>query len=204
VEIDTRTFAVARRFSVAKGKEGPIPVSVAQADEHAQHMAQSQPQPSGGPRHTMPPATCSPTWAQPSATGTHVFVACNKADEILEIDRTAWSVTRRFKTGRGPYNMAVTPDGKLLLATLKQGGAVQFFDLATGQSVFTTKSSTTVTHGVAVSPDSRYAFVSSEGVGAAPGKVDIYDLVALARVASVDVGQQAGGIAFWKMDRAAR
>jgi DNA-binding beta-propeller fold protein YncE len=204
VEIDTRTFAVARRFSVAKGKEGPIPASVAQADEHAQHMAQPQAQPGGGPRHTMPPATCSPTWAQPSATGTHVFVACNKADEILEIDRTAWAVTRRFKTGRGPYNMAVTPDGKLLLATLKQGGAVQFFDLATGQSVFTTKSSTTVTHGLAVSTDSRYAFVSSEGVGAAPGKVDIYDLVALARVASVDVGQQAGGIAFWKMDQTTR
>ena len=204
VEIDTRTFAVARRFSVAKGKEGPIPATVAQADEHAQHMAQPQAQPSGGPKHTMPPATCSPTWAQPSATGTHVFVACNKADEILEIDRTAWAVTRRFKTGRGPYNMAVTPDGKLLLATLKQGGAVQFFDLATGQSVFTTKSSTTVTHGLAVSTDSRYAFVSSEGVGAAPGKVDIYDLVALARVASVDVGQQAGGIAFWKMDQTTR
>ena len=57
-----------------------------------------------------------------------------------------------------------------------------------------------MTHGVAISPDSRYAFVSSEGVGAAPGKVDIYDLNALVRVASVDVGQQAGGIAFWRME----
>ncbi|MEJ7810024.1 MAG: hypothetical protein WKG32_06340 [Gemmatimonadaceae bacterium] len=57
---------------------------------------------------------------------------------------------------------------------------------------------------VAVSPDSRYAFVSSEGVGAAPGKVDIYDLKALARVGSADVGQQAGGIAFWKMEPAGR
>jgi len=53
---------------------------------------------------------------------------------------------------------------------------------------------------VAVSPDSRYAFVSNEGVGAAPGKVDIYDLAARVRVAVVDVGQQAGGIAFWKME----
>jgi DNA-binding beta-propeller fold protein YncE len=205
VEIDTRTFAVARRFSVARGKEGNIPVTMAQTDEHAQHaMTQSQPQPSGGPRHTMPPATCSPTWAQPSVTAQHIFVACNKADEVLEIERDGWSVTRRFKTGRGPYNMAVTPDGKLLISTLKQGGGIQIFDLATGQSVFTTKSSTTVTHGVAVSSDSRYAFVSSEGVGAAPGKVDVYDLGALARVASVDVGQQAGGIAFWKMERIAR
>ncbi len=50
-----------------------------------------------------------------------------------------------------------------------------------------------------VSPDSRYAFVSVEGKGAEPGKVDIYDLAKRERVASVAVGQQAGGIAFWKM-----
>jgi hypothetical protein len=43
------------------------------------------------------------------------------------------------------------------------------------------------------------AFVASEGVGAAPGKVDVYDLAAKANVATVNVGQQAGGIAFWKM-----
>ena len=70
--------------------------------------------------------------------------------------------------------------------------------------MLTTKSSTTVTHGIAVSPDSRYAFVSNEAVGAAPGKVDIYDLQALTRVADVPVGQQAGGIAFWKMEPPAR
>jgi DNA-binding beta-propeller fold protein YncE len=57
-----------------------------------------------------------------------------------------------------------------------------------------------VAHGVVVSPDSRYAFVSVEGVGAEPGKVDVYDLRALARVASVAVGQQASGIAFWKSE----
>jgi DNA-binding beta-propeller fold protein YncE len=111
---------------------------------------------------------------------------------------------RRFSTGRGPYNLAVTPDGRLLIATLKQGAGVQIFDLASGQSVLNTKSSTTVTHGIAVSPDSRYAFVSSEAVGAAPGKVDVYDLRTLTRVADVPVGQQAGGIAFWKMEPAAR
>ena len=204
VEIDTRTLAVARRFSLAKGKEGGIPVAVAQSDEHAQHaLAQGQAQAGTGARHAMPPASCSPTWAQPSVTGQHIFVACNKMDEIVEVERDGWRVTRRFKTGRGPYNLAVTPDGKLLVATLKQGGSIQVFDLTSGLSVFTTKSTTTVTHGVAISSDSRYAFVSSESVGAAPGKVDVYDLVALARVGSVDVGQQAGGIAFWKMEPAA-
>jgi YVTN family beta-propeller protein len=186
VEIDTRSFQVSRRFGLGKANAGPI---TAAASEHAHHM----------PGQKMPPASCSPTWAQPSADGGKIYVACNKADTIVEIDRSTWSVSRKFATGRGPYNLAVTPDGKKLIASLKQGGGVQVFDLAAGKSVMLEKSSTTVTHGVVVSPDSRYAFVSNESVGARPGRVDIYDLQVLARVASVDVGQQAGGIAFWKM-----
>ena len=212
VEIDTRAFKVSRRFSLAKGKEGPLAADDGGAMAHAAGHAPS----TGGPpvdpadvgyapgvRHSMAPNTCSPTWAQPSVDGKSVFVACNKADEILEVDRAAWSVTRRIKTGRGPYNVAVTPDGKLLLATLKQGGMFEIFDLATGKSLAQIKNSTTVAHGIAVSPDSRYAFVSSEGKGAAPGKVDVYDLRALAIVGTADVGQQSGGIAFWKMGPAA-
>jgi DNA-binding beta-propeller fold protein YncE len=217
VEIDTRTFDVSRRFSVAKGKEGPVANVMMAGMDHAA-MGHSTPAPAPGVKkptkptpfptpeagqsglHNMPPATCSPTWAQPSFDGAKIFVACNKADEILEIDRDKWVVSRHIKTGRGPYNLAVTPDGKLLVASLKPGSSVEVYDLATGQSVMQMKSSTTLTHGVAISPDSRYAFVSSEGVGAAPGKVDVYDLRALTRVGSVDVGQQAGGIAFWKME----
>lgn len=185
VEVDAVRFAVARRFSLHRGSEGPLPESW----EPMSHVG-----------HQMPATTCSPTWAQPSADGEKIYVACNKADTIVEIDRASWAVTRRFATGRGPYNLAVTPDGRLLVATLKQGGAVQIFDLATGRSVMQMPSTTRVTHGVTISPDSRYAFVSSEGVGAQPGKVDIYDLQTFARVASVEVGQQASGITFWRME----
>ena len=188
VEIDTRTYKVNRRFSVAKGKEGNLP-NVA-PDEHANHDV------SGAPMKMNP--SCSPTWAQPSADGRKIYVACNKADEIVEVDRDQWSVSRRLKTGRGVYNMAVTPDGRLLVASLKQGAAVQVFDLASGQAVMEMKSTTTVTHGITISPDSRYAFVSNESVGALPGKVDVYDLKALARLASVETGLQSGGITFWK------
>ena len=190
VELDAASFEVARRFGLARGAEGPIPLAAA---EHAAH----------GAGHAMPAPSCSPTWAQPSADGSRIYVTCNKADQIVELDRASWTITRRLATGRGPYHLAVTPDGRLLVASLKQGGGVQVFDLASGASVLQGKSSTTLTHGVAISPDSRYAFVSSEGVGAAPGKVDVWDLTALARVATVDVGQQAGGIAFWKMEPAA-
>ena len=210
VEIDARAFKVSRRFSLAKGKEGPLPA----LDEHVAHAMAMVPTPAGkapldpaevgynGMKHDMVPNSCSPTWAQPSADGAKVYVACNKADEVIEIERARWAISRRLKMGRGPYNLAVTPDGKLLLATLKQGAMFEIIDLATGQSLARIRNSSTVANGVAVTPDSRYAFVSSEGVGAAPGKVDVYDLRALAKVGTVDVGQQAGGIAFWKMEPA--
>jgi DNA-binding beta-propeller fold protein YncE len=120
-------------------------------------------------------------------------------DEIIEVDRDAWTISRRLPTGRGVYNLAVTPDGKWLVATLKQGHMVEIFDLASGTSVARIKTSNTIAHGVTVSPDSRYAFVSSEGVGSAPGKVDVIDLQALTIAGTVDVGQQAAGITFWKM-----
>ena len=215
VEIDTRAMKVSRRFSLAKGKEGPLAADggdmLAMWVEGAKKVSKgvtTDPAQVGynameGMRHQMAPATCSPTWAQPSVDGKKIYVTCNKANEIVEVDRDGWTVTRRLATGRGPYNLAVTPDGRLLLATLKPAASFEVLDLATGKSLGQFKNSTTVANGIAVSPDSRYAFVSSEGVGAAPGKVDVYDLRALTKVGTVDVGQQAGGIAFWRMQTAA-
>jgi DNA-binding beta-propeller fold protein YncE len=55
-----------------------------------------------------------------------------------------------------------------------------------------------VASGVAVSSDDRYAFVTQKGVGSEPGAVDVIDLRTLTKVATIDIGQQAGGIDFWK------
>ena len=62
------------------------------------------------------------------------------------------------------------------------------------------ENSGSVSHGVAISPDSKYAFVSLEGVGGEPGIVDVISLKNLKVISSVKVGKQAGGIAFWKTE----
>lgn len=196
VEIDTRSFAVSRRFSVAVDREGPLPARAGPGGGHRHGGAGN-----ASPDHT--PPTCSPTWVVPTRSGRSILVACNRGDRILEIDRDTWTPARTFETGRGPYNLALTPDDAVLVATLKQGAGVQFIDLAAGRTLAVAGSSTTVTHGVVVSPDGRYAFVSVEGVGAEPGKVDIFDLRSFTRVAEVEVGQQAGGIVFWRMEGSA-
>lgn len=210
VEIDTRSFEVSRRFSVATGHEMEITDYEAPEIMTGPNglmrprggMASGGMNSMSGMSHDMDMAepTCSPTWVQPTADGQTLFVACNKSDVIHEIDREAWTVTRTFQAGRAPYNLGITPDGRVLVASLKGAGQVEFFDVASGESRAVVPSTTTVTHGVAMTPDSRYAFVSVEGKGAEPGKVDVYDLRSFEMVGSVEVGQQAGGIVFWRME----
>lgn len=137
---------------------------------------------------------CSPTWAQPSADGARVWVACNKSSELVEIDVASWSLVRRIPAGEGIYNLAVTRDGTRVLATNKRGQSVSVFDATSGRELARIPTSKRVVHGVAVTDDDRYAFVSNEGVGSEKATVDIIDLRSLTRVATVEVGQQAGGI----------
>jgi DNA-binding beta-propeller fold protein YncE len=205
VEIDTRNFGVSRHMMLTKGKEhgmnGPPHVHrAARAGGDSVHRT-------GG--HGMEPpkpgdVSCSPTWAQPSADGSRIFVACNKSSEILEIDANAWAVTRRIPAGPGVYNLGVTRDGRLLIATNKRGQSVSVVEIASGRELARVPTKRPVVHGVAVSPDNRYAFISVEGIGSAPGTLEVIDLVALKSVAQVDVGQMAGGVDFWKVESPSR
>ena len=141
-----------------------------------------------------------PTWAtRPTADG-KVYVTGNNVAKILEVDLSSWRVERTFETGPGPYNLDLTPDEATIVATYKSGDAVGFWDLESGREVARTGTSRTIPHGVAVTSDGEYAFVTLEGVGADPGTVEVYYVSTGERVAAVDVGKQAGGIAFWKME----
>ncbi len=200
VEIDTRSFQVSRRFSVSTGEEGALTDYIA---PEVMTGSRGMTAVAGGGSMTgmvMKDPTCSPTWVQPAPDGRTLYVACNESNEILVIDRADWSLVRKFETGRAPYNLGISENGTVLVASLKGAGQVQFFDAATGESLAIVESTTTVTHGVALTPDSRYAFISVEGKGAEPGKVDVYDLRSFELVGSVGVGQQAGGIVFWRME----
>jgi len=201
VEIDTRTFEVSRRFTVSTDAEAPLTdYETPEVMTGANGMIRGGSMPMAGMEMKDP--SCSPTWVQPAPDGRTLYVACNKSDEILVIDRESWSLIRKFPAGRAPYNLGISDDGAVLVASLKSAGQVQFFDAATGESRAIVPSTTTVTHGVALTPDSRYAFVSVEGKGSEPGKVDVYDLQGYELVGSVGVGQQAGGIIFWRMEPA--
>ena len=193
VEINAEKMKLTRTFLMTAGRE-----------HGADGLPPRDPAMAGHPDRAMnmpmPAATCQPTWAQPSVDGKRVFVACNKSSEIVEIDVDTWSLVRRIPAGNGVYNLGVTPDGKLLLATNKRDASVSIFDIATMRELARLPTKRKVVHGVAVSPDSRYAFFTVEGIGEQPGTVEIVDLQARRVVASVDTPPQAAGIDFWKME----
>jgi len=194
VEIDLDGLQVSRHFLLTKGMErgmsGAPPVRGAADAAHAGHdmSGHGLAQPAAGS------TTCSPTWAQPSADDRTVWVACNGASDLVEIDVASWTMRRRIPAGNGVYNLAATRDGTTLVATNKRGQSVGIIDTKTGATLATLPTQRRVVHGVAITPDDRYAFVTVEGVGSEPGTVEIIDLTTRRTVARVDVGQQAGGI----------
>ena len=141
-----------------------------------------------------------PTWVTSPTAEQHVFVTGNNVAKIFEVDLVGWRVVRTFDTGPGPYNLAATPDGVTLVVTYKNGSAVGFWDLGSGLERDRVDTSRTIPHGVVITPDGEYAFVTLEGVGSEPGTVEVYHVPSAERVGAVDVGKQAGGIAFWKTE----
>src|SRR5215467_9700799 len=94
VEIDTRTLKVARHFIVTRGKEkgldGPRKKEVSSSATHAMHGGHGSEAPKPGD------VSCSPTWAEPSADGASIFVACNASSEIVEVNANTWQLVRRI------------------------------------------------------------------------------------------------------------
>ena len=197
VEIDTRDFSVSRHFMLTKGKEKGMPGAPAQHRAAADHAAHDM---SGHGMEAPKPGdvSCSPTWVQPSSDGARIFVACNKSSDIVEIDVASWALTRRLPAGNGIYNLSVTHDGKYIVGTNKRDKSVSVIDIASGTEAARIPTTRRVASGLTLSSDDRYAFVTQEGVGSEPGAIDVIDLRALKKVATIDIGQQAGGIDFWK------
>lgn len=200
VEVDAQRMKVARTFRVTKGSEqgfdGLMPRDASTKTRATNHRATQHDHAAMG----IPADACSPTWAQPSVDGKRVWVACNQSNEIVEVDAKTWKLVRRMPAGNGVYNLGTSPNGVFLIATNKRDASVSIFDTASGSELGRLKTKRRIVHGVTVSPDSRYAFVTVEGIGSDPGTVEVIDLALRKTVATVDTPEQAAGIDFWKVE----
>ncbi len=184
VEVDAMRFEIARRLYLG-------------TDPHAGHAGMNHDMEG---MDGMKTPVVKPTWVTAPTAAGKLYVAGNGDSAIYEVDLEGFEVSRRFDAGPGenPYNLAVTSDGGVLVATNKSGHKVSFWDVASGELIAAPKSGRRVPHGVVISDDDRYAIVSVEGIGGEPGTVEVYDVAAAERVATADIGKQAGGIVFWR------
>ena len=185
VEVDALRFEVGRRLQLAPKAES--------GDAHAGHGGHT----AAGGAHSGP--TIEPSWVTPPTKGGLIYVTALSGNEILEVSTSAWQVSRRFQTPvPGPYNAAVTPDDRLLVVTYKKSDAIGFWDLEAGREIARVDTTRRIPHGVAVTSDGRFSLVTVEGIGGEPGVVEVFDNAGMRRVAQIEIGKQAGGIALWE------
>lgn len=139
--------------------------------------------------------SCSPTFVSVSADDRTLYVACNASSDVRVVDGETGRVTARIAVGEGAYNVEPTRDEHHLVVTNKKGRSVSLVDLASARETARITTTKGVVHGIAFSPDGRYAYISAESVGADPGSIDTIDLSTGTVVSTVSVPFQPTGIA---------
>jgi YVTN family beta-propeller protein len=161
-------------------------------------MSHATSAPGGAPGAPPADSSCQPTYVAVSADDKTLYVACNHSNEMVVMDAATLTVQRRVPTGAGAYNVDITPDGSVVVVTNKKGKSVSLIDPRTMTETARVATTKGVVHGVAFSPDSRYAYISQESVGADPGAIDVVDLTTRQKVFTVPVPAQPTGIVVWR------
>jgi len=182
LEIDRLSLRIKRRHKTGEGM-GHAAMGTATAGPVAHGTATTAPQ-----------HDCSPTFVSVSPDDRRLYVACNHGNTLQVLDAGSLALVQEIPVGAGAYNVEPSADGRWVIVTNKKAQSVSLVDAQSLTEVAKIRTSKTLPHGIAYSPDGRWAFISQESVGADPGAVDVIDLTTRARVASIPVPRQPTGI----------
>ena len=132
--------------------------------------------------------------------GTLIYVSCMNADEILEIDRQSFRISRRHRTGEGapqpmsamhtstaagahacsPTFVSVSPDDRRLYVACNHGNTLQVLDAATLDLVKEIPTGAGA-YNVEPSPDGRWVIVTNKKAQSV-SVVDAHLLTEVARI----------------------
>jgi YVTN family beta-propeller protein len=181
LQMEVGTLAISRRARTGEGH------AVAASAESTHHGP-------AAPAAPVSNAECSPTYISVSPDDKRLYVACNYGNTLQVWDASTFKRIHDIPVGKGAYNVEPSPDGKLVVVTNKKDQSVSVVDAVKLREIARIPTSKKVVHGVAYSPDSRLAYVSCESIGVDPGAVDVIDLAARKRVATVPITGQPTGI----------
>ncbi len=191
LEIDVATLRIGRRVRTGSGHV--MVAGDAGPDQHGDHGAASAP---GG---ASPAEECAPTFVSVSPDDRVLYAACNKSGTLQVWDAASLTRLAEIRVGAGAYNVEPSADGRWVIVTNKKDQSFSLIDARTRTEVARLPTSKKIVHGVAYSPDGRYAFISQESIGADPGAVDMLDLDIRRIVASIAVPAQPTGIAILRV-----
>lgn len=202
LQIDVTSLAVTRRARTGSGAS--MPAMAAGAHAGMNHAAVAPAPTAPAPAVTQPaspPAVdneCAPTFVSVSRDDQTLYVACNHKGTLQVWDAASLTMKTEVPTGAGAYNVEPSPDGRFVIVTNKKAQSVSIIDAASLKEVARVPTTKKIVHGVAYSPDSRYAYISQESIGADPGAVDVIDLSSLTKVSTTPIPAQPTGITILK------
>jgi len=202
LQIDVSALAVTRRVKTGSGMS--MPAAAAGAHAGMNHAAMVPAPTAPAPAVTAPAAPpavdneCAPTFVSVSRDDRTLYVACNHKGTLQVWDAMALTMVKEVPTGAGAYNVEPSPDGRLVIVTNKKAQSVSIIDAVTFKELARVATTKKIVHGVAYSPDGRYAYITQESIGADPGAVDVIDLTTLTKVSTTPIPAQPTGITILK------
>lgn len=189
VEVDVSTLSITQRIKLGRGHamagmDHGAPAATSMAGMN--HAATGN-----GPDLNK---ECAATFVSVSADDSRLFVACNYGNELQVWDAKTRTLIKAIPTGAGAYNVEPSRDGKLVLVTNKKDQSISVIDATTLVELKRIPTAKKIVHGIAFSPDGRYAYISQESIGADNGAVDVLDLATLTMRSSYPVAAQPTGI----------
>ncbi len=193
LEMDIGTFAIVRRVKIGKGHD-MNKMAADSSMNHAQHPVATGSSPA-------PPAMkeCAGTFVSVSADDKTLYVACNYGNSLQVWDVATLSLTKEIPLGAGAYNVEPSLDGSIAIVTNKKDQSFSIVDLKTLTEAARIKTTKKIVHGVAFSPDGKYAYVTQESIGSDPGAIDVVDLATRKVTSSIPIPAQPTGITILKM-----
>ncbi len=135
------------------------------------------------------------------------YVTCRKSGEVRVIDLTQMKVIDSIKTGTFSLIPAITPNGAYVFVTNRNSNSVSAINTATRTIEFTIADIGVEPHGIAVSKDGKYVYVSCENLGVSepphhattggkkPSFLKVIDIASRTIAASLELANFGSGLA---------
>lgn len=198
LEVEVASLRITRRVKTGAGHDMNAMAGMDHGQmNHAPAPAQAASAPAPAPA-AGGDGSCAPTFVSVSPDDKTLYAACNHGNSLQVWDAATLAKKKEIPLGAGAYNVEPSADGKWVIVTNKKDKSFSLVDAVALTEVVRVPTTKKIVHGVAYSPDGKYAFISQESIGADPGAIDMFDIAARKVVATVPVPAQPTGIAIWR------